>query len=76
MMDDCPAIEYRPAPCPRCGAVTADEAAMKCQPAQTEDGEYYCPADDAPDIEDGRLQQPTKESVDRWCDFQVKASGV
>lgn len=68
-MNTAPVIEYEPAPCPRCGARTVNEASNRCQPMRDETGEGTCPAEH--EDEAGKLLQPTAESIkalDRWCE--------
>ena len=55
--------DYAPTPCPRCGAATVAEAAMKCLPSQDHTGEYDCPGDRA-DAQ-GRLLQVSSEAIAR-----------
>lgn len=46
--------QFVPGPCPGCGAVTLDEAATRCQPVQSQSGEWGCPCSESPD-EDGLI---------------------
>jgi hypothetical protein len=70
-----PDLEYAPAPCPQCGALTVDEAGTKCTATQGMDGDYHCAGGDRED-EQGRLLFPTAESLARlyaWYDEQCRA---
>lgn len=75
--DPNPGILYAPAPCPTCGARTEAEAETMCRPTQDFGGDWSCAAGDRADAE-GRLTQPTKESLDAfdaWLDREAKRQG-
>lgn len=59
--------DYERAPCPTCGAVTVNEAALKCRPQQTQDGENFCAGDR--NDEQGFLLQMTAAAIKRLDDW-------
>lgn len=66
-----PELVYAPAPCPKCGAVSALDAETKCQPVQDETGEWTCPSSDAITNVDGLFMFFTAASLaewDKWLD--------
>ena len=69
-----PALLFERAPCPKCGATTAQEAETLCKPIRGVDDEWTCPAGEQEDAE-GYLLQPTRESIkalDAWCDREIE----
>jgi hypothetical protein len=63
-----PRLDYQPAPCPRCGAATEDDAAALCRPTGD-----TCPAE-MEDVE-GRFLFPTAasiEAMDAWAMAQIE----
>lgn len=68
--------DWERAPCPQCGAHTEEEAAGKCRPTQTQNGDYACgqPENDVDD--EGyflRLTEAGLRRLDAWVDEQVAA---
>lgn len=73
-----PALALERAPCPQCGAVTADEAGEKCTQTQDMDGEWSCAGSaHEPDAE-GYMMGPTAgylAALDEWIMAEVKREG-
>lgn len=62
-----PSLEFKHAPCVKCGARTERQAETKCKPVQDMSGEYECPGEFD---KQGKSIVPTELSIrrlDAWC---------